>query len=127
MSPGAILSSYVWSEKPGQVTATIVTSNLDFTEWDEAFPANRLLASATLDRLRHNLYCLVLDGGSYSVDPLRRKPPGSYMAKGDKSSILWRPGGGGGWIGAGETIMVLGYPRTSPPAMSLTPGATARP
>jgi len=45
--------------------ATIVTSNLDFTEWDQAFPANRLLASATLDRLRHNAYCLVLDGQSF--------------------------------------------------------------
>ena len=31
-------------------TTTIVTSNLDFSEWDQAFPANRLLASATLDR-----------------------------------------------------------------------------
>lgn len=27
--------------------ATIVTSNLDLTEWDQAFPANKLLASAT--------------------------------------------------------------------------------
>jgi DNA replication protein DnaC len=45
--------------------ATIVTSNLDFPEWDQAFPTNRLLASATLDRLRHNAYCLVLDGHSY--------------------------------------------------------------
>lgn len=25
-------------------TATIVTSNLDFTEWDQAFPGNPLLA-----------------------------------------------------------------------------------
>ncbi len=46
-------------------TATIVTSNLDFSEWDQAFAANRLLASATLDRLRHNAYCLVLDGESF--------------------------------------------------------------
>jgi DNA replication protein DnaC len=45
--------------------ATVVTSNLDFAEWDQAFPANRLLASATLDRLRHNAYCLTLDGASY--------------------------------------------------------------
>ena len=45
--------------------STIVTSNLDLTEWDQAFPANRLLASATLDRMRHNAYCLVLDGKSY--------------------------------------------------------------
>ncbi len=47
-------------------TATIVTSNLDFPEWDQAFPANPLLASSTPDRLRHNAYCLVLDGRSYS-------------------------------------------------------------
>ena len=46
-------------------SATIVTSNLDFDEWDQAFAANRLLASATLDRLRHNAYCLELDGPSY--------------------------------------------------------------
>lgn len=45
--------------------ATIVTSNLDFNEWDQAFAANRLLASATLNRLRHNAYCLELDGRSY--------------------------------------------------------------
>lgn len=45
--------------------ATIVTSNLDFSEWDQAFATNRLLASATLDRLRHNAYCLELDGRSY--------------------------------------------------------------
>jgi len=30
-------------------TSTIVTSNLDLTEWDQAFPANKLLASATLE------------------------------------------------------------------------------
>jgi DNA replication protein DnaC len=44
--------------------ATIVTSNLDFQEWDQAFPNNRLLASATVDRLRHNAYCLELEGPS---------------------------------------------------------------
>ena len=47
-------------------TATIVTSNLDFPDWNQAFPANQILASSTLDRLRHNAYCLVLDGRSYS-------------------------------------------------------------
>lgn len=51
-------------------TSTIVTSNLDFPEWDQAFPANRLLASATLDRLRHNAYCMVLDGLSYRAPKL---------------------------------------------------------
>jgi DNA replication protein DnaC len=44
--------------------STIVTSNLDFQEWDQAFPNNRLLASATVDRLRHNAYCLELEGDS---------------------------------------------------------------
>ncbi len=46
-------------------TATVVTSNLDLGESDEAFAANRLLPSATLDRLRHNAYCLTLDGESF--------------------------------------------------------------
>lgn len=56
--------------------STIVTSNLDFEEWDQAFVTNRLLASATLDRLRHNAYCLELDGPSYrdpKVPPVSKK------------------------------------------------------
>jgi DNA replication protein DnaC len=61
-----------------ETASTIVTSNLDFTEWDEAFPANRLLASATLDRLRHNAYCLVLDGQSYRTPKL---PPATSTSK----------------------------------------------
>lgn len=44
--------------------ATLMTSNLDFPEWGEAFP-NRLLGAATIDRLRHGAYRLVLDGKSY--------------------------------------------------------------
>lgn len=44
--------------------ATIVTSNLAFIEWGDAFP-NRLLAAATLDRLRHNAYRVTLDGKSF--------------------------------------------------------------
>jgi DNA replication protein DnaC len=44
--------------------ATLVTTNLDFSEWGDAFP-NRLLGAATIDRLRHNAYRLVLDGKSY--------------------------------------------------------------
>ncbi len=43
---------------------TILTSNLDFKEWGDAFP-NRLLGAATLDRLRHGAYLVVLDGESY--------------------------------------------------------------
>ena len=44
--------------------STIVTSNLDFNEWGQAFP-NRLLGASTLDRLRHGAYQLVLDGESF--------------------------------------------------------------
>lgn len=47
-----------------EARATIVTSNLDFTEWQDAFP-NRILGAATLDRLRHDAYRVILDGTSY--------------------------------------------------------------
>ncbi len=55
-------------------SSTVVTSNLDFEEWDQAFPNNRLLASATIDRLRHNAYCLELEGPSGRHPKLA--PPG---------------------------------------------------
>jgi DNA replication protein DnaC len=44
--------------------STIVTSNLDLPEWGDAFP-NRLLGAATIDRLRHGAYKVVLEGKSY--------------------------------------------------------------
>ena len=44
--------------------STIITSNLDFTEWGDAFP-NKLLGAATIDRLRHRAYQLVFNGPSY--------------------------------------------------------------
>jgi DNA replication protein DnaC len=44
--------------------ATILTSNLDISEWSEAFH-NKLLGSATLDRIGHGAYLVVLDGKSY--------------------------------------------------------------
>jgi DNA replication protein DnaC len=66
--------------------ATVVTSNLDFTEWDQAFPANRLLASATLDRLRHNAYCLVLDGHSYRTPKLAPANTKSRVANNSKTT-----------------------------------------
>jgi len=55
-------------------TATVVTSNLHFDEWGDAF-ANRLLGAATLDRLRHAAYRVVLDGDSYRTPrPLPDNP-----------------------------------------------------
>ena len=47
-----------------EAKSMIVTSNLDFAEWHDAFP-NRLLGAATLDRLRHDAYRTVLDGNSF--------------------------------------------------------------
>jgi DNA replication protein DnaC len=44
--------------------STIVTSNLDIPEWPDAFP-NRILGAATIDRLRHGAYKVVLEGKSY--------------------------------------------------------------
>lgn len=44
--------------------STIVTSNLDIPEWTDAFP-NRILGAATVDRLRHGAYKVVLEGKSY--------------------------------------------------------------
>jgi DNA replication protein DnaC len=65
--------------------AIIVNSNLDFAEWGEAFP-NRLLGAATLDRLRHGAYRVVLDGQSYRSP--RPAPEGakSTVEKGPKKS-----------------------------------------
>jgi DNA replication protein DnaC len=44
--------------------STIVTSNLAFDEWGDAFP-NKLLGAATIDRLAHAAYKIILEGGSY--------------------------------------------------------------
>jgi hypothetical protein len=43
---------------------TIITSNLDYSEWNDAFH-NKLLGAATLDRIMHGAYQVVLDGKSY--------------------------------------------------------------
>lgn len=43
---------------------TIITSNLDFSEWGEAFN-NKLLGAATLDRVRHGAYKVILEGKSF--------------------------------------------------------------
>ena len=61
--------------------ATIITSNLDFSEWGDAFP-NRLLGAATLDRLRHAAYRVVLDGDSYRAP--RAAPPAPKLPVAEK-------------------------------------------
>jgi len=71
-----------------EAVSTIVTSNLDLSEWDQAFPANRLLASATLDRLHHNAYCLTLDGKSYRTPKMLPSNPSNKLANTSKTRIL---------------------------------------
>jgi len=66
--------------------ATILTSNLDFTEWGDAFAANRMLGAATLDRLRHGAYRVVLDGDSYRAPRALPETPKSGVAKGPKNN-----------------------------------------
>jgi len=66
--------------------ATILTSNLDFGEWGDAFPANKMLGAATLDRIRHGAYRVVLDGDSFrSPKPIGESQKNS-VEKGGKSA-----------------------------------------
>lgn len=66
-------------------SATIVTSNLDFSEWGNAFP-NQLLAAATLDRLRHNAHRIILEGESFRgqahANPVSQKDKKLRVEKG---------------------------------------------
>ena len=64
--------------------ATVITSNLDFTEWSAAFP-NKLLGAATLDRLRHGAYRVVLEGESYRKPRPLPAEPKHAIAKGAKT------------------------------------------
>lgn len=63
--------------------STIVTSNLDIPEWTEAFP-NRILGAATIDRLRHGAYKIVLDGKSYRSTKPTPKAPKTTTEKAEK-------------------------------------------
>lgn len=45
-------------------SSTIITSNLALEEWQQAF-SNKLLGTATIDRLKHNASLVILDGKSY--------------------------------------------------------------
>ena len=73
------------SQPPAVRISMFTALNLDFTEWDEAFPNNRLLASATVDRLRHNAYCIELEGPS-APDPKIAPPPKARVANGSKTA-----------------------------------------
>ena len=60
--------------------STMLTSNLDFAEWGDVFPANRMLGVATLDRLRHGAYRLILEGDSFRAPrPLPESPKNTLL------------------------------------------------
>lgn len=66
--------------------STIVTSNLDLSEWGDAFP-NRLLGAATIDRLRHGAYKVVLEGKSFRCMKPEQKGAKSDSAKPVKNMV----------------------------------------
>jgi DNA replication protein DnaC len=63
---------------------TIVTSNLDLSEWGDAFP-NKLLGAATIDRIRHGAYNVILDGKSFRSEKALPKISKSTIEKGGKN------------------------------------------
>ena len=66
--------------------STIITSNLDFSEWDRAFE-NKLLGAATIDRLRHNAYLVVLEGKSFRA-PKSIPNPKKTTGNEQKNSLI---------------------------------------
>jgi DNA replication protein DnaC len=63
---------------------TIITSNLDISEWGDAFP-NKLLGAATIDRIRHGAYNVILDGKSFRSEKALPKISKSTIEKGEKN------------------------------------------
>lgn len=63
---------------------TIITSNLDLSEWGDAFP-NKLLGAAIIDRIRHGSYNIILNGKSFRSEKPLPKTPKSTIEKGGKN------------------------------------------
>jgi hypothetical protein len=63
--------------------------NLDFSEWGDAFPDNRILGAATLDRLRHGAYRVVIEGESFrNPRPMPENGENAVAKKRQKTAIL---------------------------------------
>jgi len=52
--------------------SVILTSNLSFGEWEQAFGGNTALTSAMLDRLLHHAHVIQIRGDSYRLKEKRR-------------------------------------------------------
>ncbi len=66
--------------------SVLLTSNLDFGEWGQAFP-NHVLGAATIDRLRHGAHRVIIDGESYRkplpIPPATKRGPKSKESHND--------------------------------------------
>ncbi len=67
-------------------SATLVTSNLPFNEWTEAFGSERL-TGALLDRLTHHVHILEMNGESYRLKDSKRRRPAKPRSK---SPLVYR-------------------------------------
>jgi len=64
--------------------AIVLTSNLPFTQWAEAFAGDQTLTAAMLDRLLHHAHIVQISGESYR---LRNKMRASQVSpKGKKAA-----------------------------------------
>ena len=52
--------------------STIMTSNLSFSAWDQAFAGDRVLTAAMLDRLLHHAQVVQIQGESYRPKDKRK-------------------------------------------------------
>ena len=52
--------------------STIMTSNLSFSTWDQAFAGDRVLTAAMLDRLLHHAQVIQIQGESYRLKDKRK-------------------------------------------------------
>ena len=65
--------------------------NLDLSEWDDAFPGNRVLGPATLDRLRHGAYRIVIEGESFGKPKSMPESSEISVAKMQQKTSVLRP------------------------------------
>jgi len=66
--------------------ATIIMNNLGFAEWGDAFPANRIFGAATLDRICHGAYRIILKDDSFRTPrPLPEADKTSLANKAQKA------------------------------------------
>ena len=52
--------------------AMILTSNLTFGSWDQAFAGDAVLSAAMLDRVLHHAHVVTIQGESYRLKDKRR-------------------------------------------------------